>query len=336
MEVREMVALSAALVAAIIALSKLVADKETRVSDFRKEWIASFRTALGELLGQAYVISGRVRIRQVHGASPKSAGQAPPHATSPSSLDTNRTELLPTDLGSVEVLPLDAVADASASHVADSPTTDHVTPTASALPAHPKSATENAASDPKLSIAELEAELTSHWYELRKAHRAVLLHLNFSETAKPLSINRITAKQKPELNDIWKALVATSTAREMAPCGELQADAASKHSSAASTLLVAELETLIELLLGPYENVGGKERYEQIKLSIDKATLLGNLVIKPEWNRIKRGEKRYRVSLWIVGVVSILGILALSWLGSTKPTSAAPPLPTHQWIDLKR
>lgn len=60
MEGRELVAFSAALIAELLSIAKLVADKESRISDFRKDWINGFRAALSEMLGEAYAISGRI------------------------------------------------------------------------------------------------------------------------------------------------------------------------------------------------------------------------------------------------------------------------------------
>jgi len=45
MEGREIVAFAAALIAAVLAYTKLIADKESKISDFRKDWINSLREA---------------------------------------------------------------------------------------------------------------------------------------------------------------------------------------------------------------------------------------------------------------------------------------------------
>ena len=52
MEGREIVAFAAALIAAVLAYTKLIADKESKISDFRKDWINSLREALSEMLGR--------------------------------------------------------------------------------------------------------------------------------------------------------------------------------------------------------------------------------------------------------------------------------------------
>src|SRR5690554_2311180 len=66
MSTADIVALTAAIVAAALAAAKVVADKESKVSDFRAGWINSFRGALAECLAEAHVISGRIRIRAQH------------------------------------------------------------------------------------------------------------------------------------------------------------------------------------------------------------------------------------------------------------------------------
>ena len=71
MEGRELVAFSAALIAALLSIAKLIADKESRISDFRKDWINSFRAALSEMLGEAYAISGRIKIKIRHAEAAK-------------------------------------------------------------------------------------------------------------------------------------------------------------------------------------------------------------------------------------------------------------------------
>lgn len=343
-----MVALSAAVVAAIIAFSKLVADKETRVSDFRKEWISSFRSSLSDLLGQAYVIAGRVRIRKVHGATKdaRSTSAAPTTSSGEASVasqvnaesagalrnqtDASTPSQSETDTSESTRCSNPAVGVAAVDPALDQPVTSD-TPKCTCC--------NNAAApstEPVVDFSDLEPQLTQHWEELRKAHRTVLLHLNFAETAKPLSSNRMGLEQNPELHAIWDALIANSSAEGMTASGKFNADDASKRSSAASLLLVAELEKLLTLLLGHYNDISGEEHYEKVKHSIDRATLLGNLVIKPEWNRIKRGERRYWISLWLGGLVSLGGILAIIWLVHTRPATSPTPLPSQQWVEFKR
>ena len=257
MEGKELVALSATIIAAILAIAKLIADKESRTSDFRKDWIGTFRGALAELLGEAYVISGRIWIRVQH----------------------------------VEALR-----------------------------------NHKCIASPVLSkedIDALEEELTSHWNTLRKAHRTVLLHLNFGETAwgLPHVTQDVTPEQKIEGR--WKLLIRNSTFSQSQQPREIYQTSQNGSPSGAAALLVSELERLIKAMLGPYDEVGTKERHEFIKRSIDDATLLGNLVLKPEWNRIKEGERNYRKAIGFLKFLGALGVIALAILSFSGSKSSA-------------
>ncbi len=59
----------AALIGSGLAAAKLFADKETKVSEFRLAWVATLRQALSELLGEAMLIVGRVKIAYEHAAN---------------------------------------------------------------------------------------------------------------------------------------------------------------------------------------------------------------------------------------------------------------------------
>ncbi|MBO9879552.1 hypothetical protein [Xanthomonas sp. D-99] len=63
---KDLMTLAAATIAASLAAAKLIADKESKVSDFRKDWITTFRSALSECLAEAHVIAGRIHIRTKH------------------------------------------------------------------------------------------------------------------------------------------------------------------------------------------------------------------------------------------------------------------------------
>ncbi len=261
MEGKELVALSGAIIAAILAIAKLIADKESRTSDFRKDWIGSFRSALAELLGEAYVISGRIWIRVQH-----------------AQVDAERS-------GKSVGAPLLGKADTEV----------------------------------------LEEQLTSHWNTLRKAHRTVLLHLNFGETAwgLPYITQDISVEQKVE--ERWKLLIRNSQFSPAQQPSDIHQTSQNGSPSGAAALLVSELERLIGAMLGPYEKVGTKEQYALIKRSIDDATLLGNLVIKPEWNRIKKGERNYRSAMGFLkcfGAIGVIILLIVS-VGESKPTAPA-------------
>lgn len=261
MEGKELVALSGAMIAAILAIAKLIADKESRTSDFRKDWIGSFRGALAELLGEAYVISGRIWIRVQH-----------------AQVEAERS-------GKPVGAPLLNKDDTGA----------------------------------------LEEQLTSHWNTLRKAHRTVLLHLNFGETAwgLPYITQDISIEQKVE--ERWKLLVRNSQFSPAQQPGEIYQTSQNGSPSGAAALLVSELERLIGAMLGPYEKVGTKEQYALIKRCIDDATLLGNLVLKPEWNRIKEGERNYRNAIGFLkcfGVIGVIILLIVS-VGKSNPTAPA-------------
>lgn len=261
MEGKELVALSGAIIAAILAIAKLIADKESRTSDFRKDWIGTFRGALAELLGEAYVISGRIWIRVQHAQVEADRSGKPEGAQL---LDKDDTQAL-------------------------------------------------------------EDQLTSHWNTLRKAHRTVLLHLNFGETAwgLPYVTQDISIEQKVE--ERWKLLVRNSQFSQAQQPGDIYQTSQNGSPSGAAALLVSELERLIGAMLGSYEKVGTKEQYALIKRSIDDATLLGNLVLKPEWNRIKEGERNYRNAIGFLKCLGAVGIifLVIRSVGESKPTAPA-------------
>ncbi|WP_282295751.1 hypothetical protein [Stenotrophomonas sp. PS02289] len=317
MEGRELVALSAALIAALLAIAKLIADKETRISDFRKDWINSFRAALSEMLGEAYAISGRIKIRIRH------AELAKRHASS-------------SKIQAPAASPLAATADEQEDAVQERPTADNsanapflaAVVEGEAQLVHPVLGAPEL--DPMLltaeEVAELESSLTSHWNTLRKAHRTVLLHLNFSETAWATfpCEQSVTPAEKAE--HTWDLLLRSSKlTKGLAVTSGYDPDQNGQPSEAAA-LLVAQLDELVRQLLGRYYEVGAEARYDMIRRSIDNSTLLGNLVLKPEWNRIKRGEDRYTLLLRVLGVVVLVGGLALAMFAFAprKPVSGAP------------
>lgn len=241
MESRESIALLAAVVSAIFAAAKLVADKEAKISDFRREWIGSLRGSLSECLAQAHLIAGRIRIRARHGA--------------------------------------DGLA----------------------------------ISDPATK-ASLEEDLVKHWEAYRRAHCAVMLHLNFSETSVPIhsssTSNRGTAGHPLE---VWKYISSLSNfpAQQLLleATNPVQIDSGTR-ANAAAVELVSELDSLLTDLLGDYEKIGEQARYERIDQRIRRSILLGNLVIKPEWDMIKRGEMMHRVA--VRGSVALAAIALLT------------------------
>lgn len=243
-ETRDLVALLAAFVAAAFAAAKLIADKETKISDFRKDWIASFRQALATCLAEAHVISGRIRIRARHQLQ------------------------------------------------------------ASQLPLDP---------DSKKS---LEDELTEHWAQFRQAFYMVMLHLNFAETSLPLYTGR-TKSHASSPQQVWDELISAGRMRavqlRLAADTPQSVDPISRASPAAIEL-VRELEDLLSELVGNYDKIGDEAIYNGIDRRILNATLLGNLVIKPEWNRIKRGERQYRKAVWVSSLIALLGVASIVML----------------------
>ncbi|PNS08864.1 hypothetical protein [Solilutibacter silvestris] len=250
MEAKDMLAVTAAVVTAILATSKLVSDKEGKISDFRKDWITTFRAALAECLGEAHVIAGRIKIRIKHIA----AAQGIPEA-------------------SVKLSPFDR--------------------------------------------EKLEGELIAHWNNYRRSYRDVLLHLNFAETSVQLFCERTNPPQtrgrSPE--DIWRRL--SDNPRTLAERLLLEAKKKSQkldsleQATPAAIELVSELDQLLTGMLGDYDKMGTEGAYEKIDEKIMRATLLGNLVIKPEWNRIKQGEKMHRRAIFIAHVVVAVGFVGL-------------------------
>lgn len=65
----ELVPLGAALaafIAAAFSLVKLLAEKENEISQFRKEWVSTFRNSIADVAAEAALIVGRVSIRIKH------------------------------------------------------------------------------------------------------------------------------------------------------------------------------------------------------------------------------------------------------------------------------
>lgn len=313
MEGRELVAFSAALIAALLSIAKLIADKESKISEFRKDWINSFRAALSEMLGEAHAISGRIKIRIRHAEAAK--GLKSQSVTMPAREET----------GALEPEQHDFAAPTGVDNQLPSPSSAGSITSADGQSA--ESATFSDRVDPALltdeEIAELEEKLTDHWNTLRKAHRTVLLHMNFSETAWGGFPYEQSISPEVKAAAAWTRLqVSSPLARGLAVASPYDATQNGKPSEA-STLLVAELDKLVTHLLGKYYEVGTDKRYDVIKRSIEDATLLGNLVLKPEWNRIKRGEDRYNQLLLVLGAVFLFGsgALALFAFAPRKPAS---------------
>ncbi len=302
MEGRELVAFCAALIAAVLAIAKLIADKESRISDFRKDWINSFRAALAEMLGEAYAISGRITIRIRHAQAAKRL----------------QPGLRPTlsDAASEETIGQSHTAAVGSSF------DDGILPAVDAI--GPGLLTD-------AEVEKLEVELTSHWNTLRKAHRTVLLHLNFGETVwggYPAQ-QSITAEDKAKL--AWGRLARSSPLGMGLAVTSIYDSGQNGKPSEAAALLVAEMDALVNNLLGKYYEVGNDDRYELIKTRIDSCTLLGNLVLKPEWNRIKDGEERYKGLLIFLIFFALAGALVLgraSYLSSTPKATVSEPSPS--------
>ncbi|WP_424681018.1 hypothetical protein [Frateuria sp. YIM B11624] len=66
MEFKDKIAIAGALAAAALATAKLIADKESKISDVRRDWINGLRNALCDCLASAHVIAGRIQIRRKH------------------------------------------------------------------------------------------------------------------------------------------------------------------------------------------------------------------------------------------------------------------------------
>lgn len=67
---------AATVITAVYSAAKMIADKESKISDFRKEWTSSFRDALANCLAEAHAIAGRIRIRSEHDGEISTADKA--------------------------------------------------------------------------------------------------------------------------------------------------------------------------------------------------------------------------------------------------------------------
>lgn len=252
-DLKDLTALAAATIAASLAAAKLVADKESKVSDFRKDWITTFRAALSECLAEAHVIAGRIRIRARHAQAAGAGG-----------LDKQDRE-------------------------------------------------------------SLEKDLTEHWTAYRQSYRTVLLHLNFAETSLPLFCDRSRApaiERTPQA--VWNALRGRRPSMEglLLAVNNPQAVDPLSRANPASIELVSVLESLLAKLLGAYDHLADDVHYEAIDADIMHATLLGNLVIKPEWNRIKKGELLHHVAIGFSLAVVLAGFAGFIY-----------SIASHAWTD---
>ncbi|WP_036109647.1 MULTISPECIES: hypothetical protein [Luteibacter] len=247
MELKDAVALAGVLVGSALATAKLVADKESKIADVRRDWISGFRDALCDCLASAHVIAGRIKIRRTH-------------ATNGLISDTDREAL--------------------------------------------------------------EKELTEHWATYRHAFQMTLLHLNFSEST--LALLPIYDIQNGQLRapqsdrKAWKLLTKPASASPYyRRLHRLQSPVSIFRDNPKATAASAELgSTLVELraiLLGDYAMVGEGATYALIEDCIHKATMLGNLVIEPEWALIKRGETGHRVAIGLsVVIIVICGLMLIT------------------------
>ncbi len=323
MEGREIVAFAAALIAAVLAYTKLIADKESKISDFRKDWINSLREALSEMLGEAYTISGRIRIRVKHAETVRAAAVAAAAAAAAAEAAKEASGAATTDEGANTAAEpggshIAAVEDAAAQRAvgatSDAAANIQSSDSVDAAPAQdakgagtdaaggseaPTAGATKDSSKPKQpllteeQVVELEKDLTDHWHSLRKAHRAILLHLNFGETASGLREFKEVELEGSRPAGVWKYLVDQTRIGGAGRSFDSYKPSQNRGMSDAAVLLVDQLELLVEKLLGEYDEVGEEKRYDEIKKAISDATLLGNLVLKPEWNRIKDGEPKF-------------------------------------------
>ncbi|PPU66459.1 hypothetical protein XpiCFBP4643_19045 [Xanthomonas pisi] len=338
------------MIAAVLAVAKLIADKESKISDFRKDWINSYRAALSEMLGEAYVIAGRIRIRAKHAQFAKAnrtdarsaAGGATiaPAAGTTSSNSVgagSHTTLLTGSLVQVVVTVSKASPPEVASPATAQPSVvepDHSSGSDVAAGALAEESEEEGLLSAE-EILDLEQELTSHWNTLRKAHRTVLLHMNFNETAWGTRALGEGTNHRAKAASVWQSIVSS--------CGVVDQDKAataydaSKNGdpSGAAVLLVDQLEDLVGKLLGEYHVVGGKARYEEIKKAIDCSTLLGNLVLKPEWNRIKSGEPKFKFVVFGLWALALSGSVALLYSSLSPRKAQEPAMPTTIIVQVK-
>lgn len=60
--------IAGAFITALYGTLRLIGEKETKVSEFRQAWVASFRSALTEYVAAVHIIAGRISIREKHHA----------------------------------------------------------------------------------------------------------------------------------------------------------------------------------------------------------------------------------------------------------------------------
>lgn len=75
-------------------------------------------------------------------------------------------------------------------------------------------------------------------------------------------------------------------------------------------MLGNELRELNFKMTGVY---GGRlvKEFDQIEDHITRCTLFGNLVLKPVWNQIKRGERTHQVAIGVAVLLAAVGMILL-------------------------
>lgn len=311
-------ALAAALVTAIYSTWRLIGEKETKVSEFRKSWIESFRSSLADYTAAVHIIVGRIAIRTNHGERASSRLE---QATKPKcrffnrafsstrgtkSSDTNDDiEIYDRDLES-ELLP----------HWAELRRAYNL------VILHLNPDEHESYLSAESSIKELEAEF-------RKS-RVFDLHLiNLLESAKSLieSDKSLLKKHGAESNHPVTQNETSTLELKTKRSSELN-----KFHVSAHALLLAMLATKMLLEADKYERVYQRRKY--IEHGITIIDTAGANVIKGVWEEIKRGEIQYQnITKWPIRVAAtgafiIAGLFIAAIFGGEKNQ------PTPRNIDL--
>lgn len=294
-------AVAGALIAALFGIGRLIGDKETKVTEFRKSWIESLRSDISDFTAASHIITGRIIIRKNHESEKKKS----------KSLGSLIRDIFFKD---------PPLQKAGSGQVFD---------------------------------RELESELLPNWEKLRKAYNSIILHINPSEQAACMlaekyidglklaepSIDasgtiidekstRLTALleiaseaigRKKQWLPPWQRKppavhTDTVTPQNITDCCESSADA----------LLLAIFVCKKLLEAKNYDFIVAREK--QIEKSIMVIDRAGSHVIKNVWEKIKRGEGKYRITTWsfsLLGIILFLLVAAAAykfWPRDASPT----------------
>jgi hypothetical protein len=288
--------IAGAFITALYGTLRLIGEKETKVSEFRQAWVASFRNALTEYVAAVHIIAGRISIREKHHTDGQERKKSYPDwpdllgkGADLSNKAASTASLFDREFES-ELLPHWASLRKAFNAVIL-----HLNPHehAAYLEAEKKFSVYNKEAEPLPGEKEEDTE--------RRQAQIVEDYLTFCreliDVAEHISSQNLLHHQKA-----WDSKFAHKLlkCRFGLPCGiGPYADEVGKRCQNSADALLLALVTTRDLLQGTYREVNS--RRDDIEKGINVIDSAGSLVIKEVWEQIKRGETRFQVFI-AVGV----------------------------------